>query len=114
MRRSPATKARSTNMKKAVLLGIFLAGSAYASLISGTFGFVPIFGASFAGGTLGGASSVTVTAAESINTLPALYLGRPNDFIGAGLAIGDLANIAAGDVTLGVAHLNGGSFAFPL
>jgi len=94
-----------------LVLAAMVASGAHASIISGTFGFVPTFGgASFTGGSLGSAASVTVTAAETINTLPALYLARPNDFIAAGLALGDIATIAAADVSLGVTNLNAGRF----
>jgi hypothetical protein len=99
---------------KLLTIVLALAGFAHASLLNGTFGFVPTLGASFTGSSLGGASSVTVTALESINTLPLLYLGHPNDFLGAGLAIGDTATIAAADVSLAVAHLNAGSFPLAL
>jgi hypothetical protein len=59
---------------------------AQAGTLNGTFGYVPSGDASFTGPTLGSATSVTVLNNDSINTIPATYLGNPNDFASGGAA----------------------------
>ena len=57
-------------------------------LLNGTFGYVPLGGATtYTGASLGAATtSVTLPSNEIINTLPPTFLGNPNDFAAGGAA----------------------------
>lgn len=73
----------------ALVAGLALANRADAAPINGTLGYVPIGETTIdAGTTVGTTNTLTVPGTLIINSLPALYLGSPNDFVGL-VSLGD-------------------------
>jgi hypothetical protein len=62
--------------------------SASATIANASFTYVPFFTATtFLGLTLGQATSVSYSSIELVNTVPATYLGDPNDFFAGATAV---------------------------
>ena len=71
---------------------ISAASVAQAGLANATFGYVPLGNTTFSGATLGSATDITIPAAEVVNTVPPLYQGLPNDFVGL-VNLGDTVTV---------------------
>src|SRR5262245_57855672 len=82
-------------------------GAAQAGLtLNATFGYVPVGDSSFAGASLGSATSVTIAGLDEVNTVPSTYLGNPNDFFSGANAVSLGDSVTVNPLTLNVSNIN--------
>jgi hypothetical protein len=104
---------RSTGWKVLGLLTVAVAllagGNASADPLSGTFGYVPIGSTTFApAGNIGSATSVTIPATETVNTIPSTFLGNPNAFFSGPASFMLGASVTVNPLTLSPMFINDG------
>lgn len=94
-----------------LLLGTGLLSRAGAAVVdlNGTFGFTPVGEITYTGPSLAQAGSIVLPSLELVNTVPANYGGRVNDFAAgpSSIALGSSINLNNGNGTLTLPSVQG-------
>ena len=83
------------------------AGAAQAAQLNANVGYVPVGVVSYTGPNLSNATSVTFPALNFVNTNPATYLGKPNDFFSGPLAVSLGSNVVLSPLTFDFSEPDG-------